>query len=93
MCGFVLQHCACDITTDNWVAGMGSWLLHISYYKQTLHGFNALMKFIQLNTALLAPYASLKNTVKSFVKKCPLSAVPCKRTMYRQVVNFQITGL
>jgi len=72
---------------------MGSWLLHISYYKQTPHGLSACMKFIQLNTALFAKYASLKNTVKSFVKKYPLSAVPCKRTMYSKVVNFQITNM
>jgi hypothetical protein len=52
MFGLVLQYCAYDITSDAWVAGMGSWLLHISYYKQTLHGLSALMKFIQLNTAL-----------------------------------------
>ena len=87
MCWLVLQHCACVITTDNWVAGMGSWLLDISYYKQTSHVLNALMKFIHLNTALFAKYASLKNTVKSFVKKYPLSAVSCKS------VNFQITSL
>jgi hypothetical protein len=93
MCGLVLQYCACDITTDNWVAGMGSWLLHTSYYKQTLHGLIAIMKFIQLNTALFATYASLKNIVKSSVKKYPLLAVPCKRTMYRRVVNFQIRSL
>jgi len=51
------------------------------------------MKFIQWNSALFAKYVSLKNTVKSFVNKCPLSAVPCKRTLYRRVVNFQITSL
>ena len=72
MCGLVLQHCACVRTTDNWVAGMGSWLLDISYHKQASHGLSALMRFIQLNTALFAKYASLKNMVKSFIKKISL---------------------
>jgi hypothetical protein len=93
ICGLVLQHCAYVITTDNWVAGMVSWLLDLSYYTQTSHGLSALTKFIQFNTALFAKYASLKNTVKSFVRKYPLSAVPCKRTLYRGVVHFQITSL
>jgi hypothetical protein len=51
------------------------------------------MKFIQLNTALFAKYASLKNTVKSFVKKYLFSEVPYKRAMYRRVVSFEITSL
>jgi hypothetical protein len=92
MCGFVLQHCACVVTTDNWVAGMGSWLLHISYYKQTPHGLSAHMKFIQLNKHFLQSMHHWR-IQSSFVNKYPLSAVPCKRTMYSRVVNFQITSM
>jgi hypothetical protein len=76
---------------------MGSYLLDILYYKQTLHGLSALMKFMQLNTVFLCSTFCKVCIMEEYSQKCckkyPLSAVPCKRRMYRSVVNFQIKSL
>jgi hypothetical protein len=69
------------IITDTWLAGMGSYLLDIWYCKQTLHGLDAVMKFIQLNTVFLCStfckVCIMEEYSQKFCKKYPLSVVPC----------------